>query len=553
MNDTYDKAGFQAVFERSFTWMNGFLRNVRRFADKTAMIDPIADKRWTYAQLNRDCNRLANALHARGVGPGDVVLYQLYNSPQFVLCYLAPQKLGAINSPTNFNLSAGETARLLERDRPKAYIYDCDVADMAQKALTLSAYRPEVVLAVDYRGHRPALPAGHVFFEDFLQSAADTEPEVTYCPNLYDEVTRFGTSGTTGTPKGVPCNNVNEVLSAHDAIMHFPLTPSDVTMNMTPWFHRGGLHAGGPTPTLYAGASLVVMRMFGAKACFDAVQSCGVTFLIGVPSALEKLAARQEKHPVDLSGLHGIVTMGSPLERESCIRYQKLLTPRIFNGYGTTETFWNSFLRPEDLPAMAGSAGRSCTDDEVRVVRLTDEGPASPEDTVPADGKTPGEIILQASCKSALCYTQNPALTAERYHDGWFYTHDVGTWDAQHFITVCGRRDDMIVCMGENIYPAQLEEILCRHPKVADCMVAGVPDASRGQSVAAYIIPADASLTAQELGAWCARCDDLSAYKCPRYYRFVDALPYNATGKKQHVLLQARAEADLRSGLLLRP
>ena len=135
MNDTYDKAGFQAVFERSFTWMNGFLRNVRRFADKAAIIDPIAGKRWTYAQLNHDCNRLANALQARGVGPGDVVLYQLYNSPQFVLCYLAPQKLGAINSPTNFNLSAGETARLLERDCPKAYIYDCDVADMAQKAL----------------------------------------------------------------------------------------------------------------------------------------------------------------------------------------------------------------------------------------------------------------------------------------------------------------------------------------------------------------------------------------------------------------------------------
>lgn len=79
--------------------------------------------------------------------------------------------------------------------------------------------------------------------------------------------------------------------------MHFPLTPNDVTMNMTPWFHRGGLHSGGPTATLYAGASLVVMRMFGAKACFDAVGRYGVTFLIGVPSALEKLAARQEKHP----------------------------------------------------------------------------------------------------------------------------------------------------------------------------------------------------------------------------------------------------------------
>ena len=461
MNETYDVSAFRAVFERSFTWISGFLRNVRRFGEKTAVIDPASGRTWTYAALNRDANRLANALLAAGVGPGDVVLYQLYNSTQFVLSYLAPQKLGAINEPANFNLAAGETARLLDRDQPKVYIYDCDVAEMAAKAISLAAHQPALVLAVDARSERPALPEGHRFFDDVLAAFPDTEPITNHIPNLYDEVTRLGTSGTTGTPKGVPLNNANEVLSAHDAIMHFPLTPNDVTMNMTPWFHRGGLHSGGPTATLYAGASLVVMRMFGAKACFDAVGRYGVTFLIGVPSALEKLAARQEKHPADLSGLHGIVTMGSPLERESCIRFQRLLTPR--------------------------------------------------------------------------------------------YTHDVGTWDAGHYVTVRGRRDDMIVCMGENIYPAQLEEVLCTHPKVADCMVAGVPDASRGESVAAYLIPADDTLTAKELARWCAANDDLSDYKCPRYYRFVTELPYNATGKKLHVQLKQQAAADLAAGLLERP
>ena len=378
MNETYDVSAFRAVFERSFTWISGFLRNVRRFGEKTAVIDPASGRTWTYAALNRDANRLANALLAAGVGPGDVVLYQLYNSTQFVLSYLAPQKLGAINEPANFNLAAGETARLIDRDRPKVYIYDCDVAEMAAKALSLAAHQPALVLAVDARSERPALPEGHRFFDDVLAAFPDTEPITNRIPNLYDEVTRLGTSGTTGTPKGVPLNNANEVLSAHDAIMHFPLTPNDVTMNMTPWFHRGGLHSGGPTATLYAGASLVIMRMFGAKACFDAVGRYGVTFLIGVPSALEKLAARQEKHPADLSGLHGIVTMGSPLERESCIRFQRLLTPRIFNGYGTTETFWNSFLRPDDLPQMAGSAGRACTDDEVRVIAARTCSPSTP-------------------------------------------------------------------------------------------------------------------------------------------------------------------------------
>jgi len=550
---TYDAAGFRAVFERSFTWLAGFARNVRRFREKTAVIDPMARRQWTYGQLDGETNRLANALAAAGVGEGDVVLYQLYNSPQFVFCYIAPQKLGAVNSPVNFNLSAGETARLLDRDRPKVYVYDCDVADMAQKALAMCRHKPVVAVAVDCRGRRPPLPAGHVFYDDFVRPFPETAPETDFVPDLYAEVTRLCTSGTTGTPKGVPLNNVNEVLSAHDTIMHFPLNPTDVTMNMTPWFHRGGLHSGGITPTLYAGAALVILRMFSAKTCMDCVEQYGVTFLIGVPSALNQLAVRQERHPADLSGLKGIVTMGSPLEKADCIRCQRLLTPNIFNGYGTTETFWNSFLRPFDLPEMAGTAGRSCTGDEVRLVRLRDDRRPEPEETVPMDGQTPGEVIVFAPEKSALSYVRDPEQTAERYYKGWFYTKDVGTWDARQYVTLAGRKDDMIICMGENIYPAQLEEVIGRCPQVEACMVVGVPDASRGQAVAAYMVPAGPGVTVQDLNRWCVESDDLAGYMCPRYYALVEALPYNATGKKQHAVLRAQAERDLAEGRLQRP
>ena len=550
---TYDASRFREVFERSFTWLAGFERNVRRFPEKTAMIDPLAGQTWTYGQLDAETNRLARALQNAGVGEGDVVLYQLYNSPQFAFCYIAPQKLGAVNSPVNFNLSPGETARLLDRDRPKVYVYDCDVAAMAQKALTLCRHRPAAVVAVDYRGKKPELPENQVFYEDFVAPFPETAPEAEFVPDIYAEVTRFCTSGTTGTPKGVPVCNANEVLSAHDVIMHFPLDPTDVTMNMTPWFHRGGLHSGGICPTFFVGAACVVLRMFSAKTCIECVEKYGVTYLTGVPSALEKLAARQEKHPADLSGLKGIVTMGSPLERDDCIRYQRLLTKRIFNGYGTTETFWNSFLRPFDLPEKAGAAGRSCTGDEVRVVRMYEDRKAEPEDMVPADGQTEGEIIIFSPEKSALCYTQSPSQTEEKYYKGWFYSKDVGVWDAEHYVTIRGRKDDMIICMGENIYPTQVEEVINRCPMVSDCMAVGVPDASRGESVALYAVPAVPELTAQELNCWCAACDDLAGYMCPRYFAFVDALPYNATGKKQHVALKARAAQELAEGKLLRP
>ena len=550
MSYTYDAENFRRVFERSFTWLAGFRRNVGRSPKKTAVIDPMSGRSWTYEGLDRETNKLANALRDCGVGPGDVVLYQLYNSPQFVFCYIAPQKLGAVNEPVNFNLSPGETARLLDRDRPKAYIYDWDVKDMARRALALAEHKPALVAAVDYRGLHPLLPEGHRDFDRLLAEYPDEAPAEDFTPDMYAEVTRLGTSGTTGTPKGVPLCNANEVLSAHDTIMHFPLSPNDVTMNMTPWFHRGGLHSGGITPTLYAGAALVILRMFSAKACMDSVEAYGVTFLIGVPSALRQLALRQEKHPADLRRLKGIVTMGSPLEKADCIRFQRLLTSNIFNGYGTTETFWNSFLRPFDLPEMAGTAGRSCTGDEVRVVRMEDGGP---EDTVPMDGVTQGEIIVFAPEKSALSYIDDKEQTLERFRDGWFYTKDIGTWDEGGYVTVLGRKDDMIICMGENIYPAQLEEIIHGFPGVRDCMAVGVPDPSRGQSVALYAVPEDAGLTVQELNRLCVESDDLASYMCPRYFALVDELPRNATGKKLHVLLRERAERDLREGRLLRP
>lgn len=554
MNYTYDASKFKAVFEENFNWISGFMRNVRRHGKRRALVDPSADKTWTYTELNKDVNRLANALSNGGVKQNDIVLYQLYNSPQFVLCYIAPQKLGAVNSPANFNLAPGETAKIIDHDKPKAYIYDCDVKEMVWKALEIAAHKPDIVIAVDYRKENPTLPEGHVFFDDFIKDVSDGEPTAEVTHDMYAEVTRLFTSGTTGMPKGVPVNNVNEVLSAHDAIMHFPLNPTDVTMNMTPWFHRGGLHSGGPTPTLYAGGACVVLRMFSAKLCLEYADKYGVTFLIGAPAALNNLANRQEKHPADLSRLKGIVTMGSSLEKDACIRFHKVLTPNIYNGYGTTETFWNTFLRPYELPDMAGTAGRSCTDDDVRVVRVYEDGRrAEPDDVVPQDGKTAGEVILFTYAKSALSYIDNEEQTNEKFYKGWMYTKDLGTWDEDQFITIAGRKDDMIICMGENIYPAQLEEVINRHPKVKDCMVTGVPDVSRGEAVAAYIVPSDDSLTVSEINRFCVNNDDISFYKCPRYYKFTDRLPYTPTGKKQHYIIKEQAAKDREAGTLLRP
>lgn len=539
------KSMFREVFEEDFTYIKGFMRNVHRYPGKTAVIDPLSEREWDYEGLNKDVNKFANALMDHGVKKGDVVLYQLLNSIEYLYCYLAPQKLGAVNSPANYNFSPGESSVCLSTSFPKVYVYDSSLKNMAVKALALVSEKPQVVIMVG----EGELPEGHVRYDDFVAGYPDCEPSTDYVPNMYDEVMRLYTSGTTGKPKGVPLYNANEVMSAHDVLMHFPMNLTDKTMNTTPWFHRGGIHSGGPNPTLFAGGTIIIMRNFQSLLTLKYVEKYKITFIIGVPSIIKMLVRHQQKYNADLSSLKGIITMGAPFERADCLKVHEFLTKNLFNGYGTSETFWNTFLRPYDLPEMAGTAGRSCTDDEVRVVKVYENRKADPDDLAAMDECETGEVIIRTP-KSAYCYYNNPAEDAAKFYKGWMYTGDLATWDKHQFITISGRKDDMIISGGENIYPPIIEEAINTCPKVAACAVTGVPDAVRGEAVVAYIVPEDDSLTVGELVDHCNSSDMLSGYKRPRYYRFVKELPMTATGKLQHYIVKEMALNDLENGLL---
>ena len=551
MSRTYRDEMFIQTFEHEYTWLNGFLRNVRRYGDKVAVIDPITDRTWSYRQLNAEANRLAHALRGDGVGKDDVVMTALMNCPEFAVSYIGPRKVGAILNLANFNLSPYELSLLIEFNQPKVFMYSADIADKAVEALQMAEHRPErAIMADNLKGI--ALPEGHVSYEDYIAGQSEDDPVMDFRPHIYDEVLRLGTSGTTALPKSVPIDDINEVVSAHDIIMHYPLCVKDVCLNTTPWFHRGGCHVGGPCPSFYVGATILAMRSFSPKHSLQWVEKYGVTFLMGAPPSLEILARTQEKAPADLSGLRGLVSMGAPLEKEACIHYMKVLTPNIFNGYGTTETLWNSFLRPYDLPEHAGSAGGSCIDDEIRVVRVYEDRKAEPEETVPQDGSTAGEVIICSPAKSTYSYIRNQPMEEQKFYKGWMYTGDLATWDGDSFITICGRKDDMIVSSGENIYPTQIEEVLNGHPGVADCIVTSVPDPMRGQAVVAYVVPKHDGLTVRDLVAFCNGSNHLPPYKRPRFYRIVDQIPYNATGKKLHYAIKQQAAKDLEAGLLKR-
>ena len=540
-----NKNMFREVFEKDFTYVEGFMRVVRRMPDKEALVDPLAEKTWTYSQLNKDVNIFANALLDRGVTKGDLLLFQLPNCPEFIFSYLAPQKIGVITSPANPGFAPGETKVCLESSEPKVYVYDGSNVNNAVKSLEGLKTMPEYIIMVG----EGDLPEGHIRFEDFTASYPDTEPVTDFEPYIYDEMMRLYTSGTTGRPKGVPLYNANEVLSCHDVMMHFPMNSTDVSMNTTPWFHRGGIHSGGPAPTFFAGGKVVIMKSFQPQLALKYVQKYGVTFLIGAPSIMKMLVRQQEKFGADLSSLKGIVTMGAPFERSDCIKVQEVLTPSIFNGYGTTETFWNTFLRPYELPEMAGTAGRACTDDDVRVVKVYEDRFADPDDMVAMDETETGEVIIRTP-KSSYCYYNNPDEEKKKFYNGWMYTGDLATWDKDQFVTIAGRKDDMIISSGENIYPAIVEEALNKHPKVHQSAVTGVPDQIRGEAVVAYIVPEDDDLTVSDMVDFCINSELLSVYKRPRFYRFVKELPMTATGKLQHYLVKEMALSDMEDGRL---
>ena len=540
-------SNFKQIFESRYTWIEGFMRNVRRYANRIAMIESETDQSWTYKELNNDTNRLCNALKADGFKKGDVIMLQMVNRPEFAFSYVAAHKMQGVCCPVSYRISSGEMAYNIDDSKPFAIIVCESKLESTLEAVNHAQHKPKRIIVASEQSMY-----GAVCYGEYVKNASEAEPVIDTEYNIYDETCRLYTSGTTGRPKGVAMASINEVLSAHDVMIHFPMSYKDVTMNTTPWFHRGGLHCAGPCPTFYAGATLVILGKFESRTALKLVQKYKISFVVGVPTVLEELADEQMRQGYDISTLKGIVTMGSPLERSACIRYQKVLTPNIFNGYGTTETFWNTFLRPFDLPENAGTAGASCVDDDVRVVKVYEDRKADPDDLAATDGTEVGEVIICSPAKSPYMYHNKPEETEKKYYKGFIYTNDLGTWDENQFVTIVGRKDDMIISSGENIYPTEVEAVLNTHPKVKDCIVTSVPDKVRGQMVTAYVVRADLSLTPEELDEFCKQSPDIANFKRPRYYRFTEQIPFNATGKKLHVKIKETAEADLKNGLLYR-
>ncbi|MGY2004294.1 long-chain-fatty-acid--CoA ligase [Blastococcus sp. SYSU DS1024] len=471
----------------------------------------------SYAELDQRVTRLARALRQRGVGTGDRVAVLTLNGMEGWESYLAGVRLGAIVVPVNFRLVADEVAYVLTDSGAVALVVDAPLAEVAAKAREQA---PDVATALVVGGGDAG--PGSEDYEAAL-AAAGTDP-LDVVVDEDEPAFIMYTSGTTGRPKGAVLTHRNLLLHAFSQITTLGWDPDDrVGVPGAPLFHIAGL-AGGLPPLLLGGVHVIIKSgAFDPAATLDMMEREKASSIFLVPAmwaavlAVPNLAAR------DLSSLRR-VSWGAAPASTTLLRALIDAFPQaeVVTAFGQTECSpVTCLLRGEDSVRKIGSVGTPILNVEVRVV---DEA----MEDVPR-GEV-GEIVYRSPMVMKE-YWNKPEATAEAFAGGWFHSGDLVRQDEDGYFYVVDRKKDMIISGGENIYCAEVENVLAAHPKVAEVALIGVPDTRYGEAPLAVVAPRDAAdpPTSEELGTWCR--ERLARYKNPREYSVVGALPRNPSGK----------------------
>jgi fatty-acyl-CoA synthase len=479
------------------------------------------DRRLSYADLASSIARTAAALAAHGVRRGDRVAHLGYNGAEQIALLFACARIGAMFAPLSWRLAPPEHRAMLADCRPRVFV----VAEPFVEATAAI-----VDTATTFCVAIGSAPPGWIAYDRFVDSAAGA----TARDDIEDAtpVLLCYTSGSTGEPKGVVltqralfCNAAN---SAH---MH-DLSSRDVVLTTLPLFHVGGLNIQ-TLPALHCGATVVLHPKFDPSAVIDALEHDGVTLTVLVPAQLEALAREPRWRNADLSRLRAITT-GSTIIGEAFVRRNLQRDVPLLQVYGATETSpIATYQRIDDAPGHPGSIGKAALHCDVRIVDENGRDVAT--------GAT-GEFLVRGANVMA-GYWNKPRETAEALADGWYRTGDVGHADADGWMYVDGRRRDLIISGGENIYPAEIENVLASSVDIAEVAVVGRPDERWGEAVVAVVVPAEGvELTRESV---CALLDGrVARYKHPRDVIFTQTLPRTALGKVKREELKRIARRE---------
>jgi fatty-acyl-CoA synthase/long-chain acyl-CoA synthetase len=484
----------------------------------------------TYRELDARVDRLAHALRMRGVAQGDRVAVMTFNGLEMVEAFFACARLGAICVPVNFRLVADEVAYQLCDSGAVLAIVDAALAEtFARARKDAPAVRHCLVVGA---GDQPIADMDD--YEGALRDAPATGIDVVV--DLHAPAFVMYTSGTTGRPKGAVLTHYNLLIQTMSRIAHVGL-PSDCRawLISTPLFHIGGLAA--LLSSTLLGARTVIARSgrFDPVATVDLLERERIAFCFLVPAQWQAVCEVPGISDRDLSALRMISWGGAPATRTLLQQMVEAFPGAMLSStFGQTEcSAVTTVLRGEDALRKLGSVGTPLLNVEVRIV---DEH----MNDVPR-GEV-GEIVYRGpSIMSG--YWNKPAETAQAFAGGWFHSGDLVRQDEDGYIYVVDRLKDMIISGGENIYCAELEDVISAHPKVAEVAVVGMPDDRWGETPLAVVVPAPASgpPTTDEIAQWCrAR---LAAYKVPRHLAVVTALPRSSTGKVRKNELRERARS----------
>jgi acyl-CoA synthetase (AMP-forming)/AMP-acid ligase II len=473
-----------------------------RYPDQIAIIDDLGEITW--AELKREINRLSHALRARGVTAGDSVALLARNHRNFVIAMIAIMQLGGRVLLLNTMASGPQLAELSEREGAKLILLDEEFLPAGE-----AAGRDKLILT--WADGEPPADVPTV-----SQVSAGQPTSSPAKPGRAGQVIIF-TSGTTGLPKGAKReepDGLDPMVTFFGAI---PYRGNSTVVLASPLFHSWGLINFGFG--LMTAPTYVLRRKFSAEQALRDIAAYKADVLVVVPLMMQRLVDADPEviAQTDVSSLRITAASGSALAGDLANQFMDMFTDSVYNFYGATEVGWATIASPEDLRAAPGTAGRPPWHTVVKI--LDESGAEQPQ------GET-GTIYVGNDMPFG-GYTDG---NTKKFAGNLMSTGDIGYFDDGGRLFVAGRDDDMIVSGGENVFPRELEDALATHPDIADCVVTGVPDATYGQRLAAYVVLREgADLTHEDIVRFAK--DRVARFALPKATRFLDELPRNPTGK----------------------
>jgi len=482
--------------------------NANNLPTQLATIELPSRRQQTYAQMHNRVGQVAAWLRSLGVKPGDRVGVLALNSIDTMDIVFATWRIGAVHLALNFRLTAPELDYIIGNAEPDVLIYDTELlATIEQLSVEV-----EHVIQMDGQGG-----------ESEYDSAVEGQTPILEMIELEtdDQCMLMYSSGTTGLPKGVIITHGMMLWANINAGAAMRCVEGMVSLAVMPLFHIGGLQVF-TCPALCAGGTAVVMRSFDPGATLDAFsdESLGVTHFLGVPAIFNALRDHPKNSQTDFSRLQ-VAIAGAEAVPESLVNWWLKRGLVIQEGYGMTEnTASCCILGREDVPTHVGSAGKPLRHTQLKIAR---------EDGSAADPGESGEIWCRGPAVTP-GYWRRPEANDETFVDGWLRTGDIGSMDADGFVFIEDRLKDMYISGGENVYPAEIENILYELDSIREVAVIGVADERWGETGCAVVaLQEGVDVSAESILAHCR--DKLARFKHPNHVVFVEALPRNATGK----------------------